>query len=306
MTTVLQMTVLLNMVVVLGPANQPASPAVVDQILKLGNVTGMILPPSILEAMCRDSAMLDRVRKLKYVHYIGAPLNNATGDSISKHVKLLSALGSTEAGPYYVVCHGEPEWSYHSFCPSIGLQLEPRSDDLYEAVFHRKQNLERWQQIFAVYPHLDRFQTNDLMTRHPKNPDLWAYAGRSDDLVMLSNGNSLSASHMESVIMRNPHVRAAVVGGDRRSKPFLILDLAIEGPQVDAFCHASDVITKFWPVIDEAIEGCSEIVRLTKEFTILANPAKPIVWTAKGTVMRKQTIELYKSELDSLYETYIE
>ncbi len=179
MTTVLQMTVLLNMIVVLGPAHHPVTATIIDQIMKLGNVTGMILPPSLLESLCRDTGMLEHVRELKYIHYVGAPLNKGIGNSISRHVKLVSALGSTEAGPYYVKIHSDPEWQYHSFCPSIGLEFEPRTKDLYEAVFCRKPGLERWQQIFRVYPHLDRFPTNDLMTRHPTKPDLWAFAGRS-------------------------------------------------------------------------------------------------------------------------------
>lgn len=296
------MTVLLNMVAVFGPANPSATATVVDQMLKLGNVAGMILPPSILEEICRNPTMPEQVRKLKFVHYAGAPLNKATGDSISGHVKLVSALGSTEAGPYYVKCHGEPEWNYHEFCPSIGLEFEPRTKDTFEAVFHRKQGLERWQQIFTVYPHLDRFPTNDLMTRHPKNPNLWAYAGRSDDLVILSDGNNLLASHMEAIIMGRPEVRAAFVGGGGKAKPFLILDLAIDRPELTASHLEEDLIERVWAVVDEANEGCTEAVRLTKELTILANPAKPFVWTAKGTVMRKATIELYGNQLDCLYD----
>ena len=144
MTTVLQMPVVLNMVVVLGHANQPATVGLINQILKLGKVTGIILPPSLLEDLCRDPNTLEQVRALKYVHYVGAPLKQSVGDSLCEHVKLVSALGSTEAGPYYVKFHGgERDWNYHQFCPSIGLTMEPRTEDLYEAVFYRKQALER-------------------------------------------------------------------------------------------------------------------------------------------------------------------
>ncbi|KAK3172368.1 hypothetical protein OEA41_005689 [Lepraria neglecta] len=295
------MTVLLDMVVVMGPAHRPATAAVVDQVLTLGSVTGVILPPSLLENLCREPSMLEHLRKIKYVHYAGADLNKATGDAISQHVKLVSALGSTEAGPYYVRIHDEPEWNYHRFCPSIGLDFEHRTKELYEAVFRRKGGLERWQQVFMVYPHLDRFPTNDLMVRYPTKSDLWAFAGRSDDLVTLSHGNSLPASHMEGTICNHSDVRAAIIGGHGRERPFLILDLVRDRLPANIPQQDKDVIDEVWPVVNKANEGCIDIVRLTKESTILATPANPFVWTAKGTVMRRVTIELYQDEVSGLY-----
>ena len=295
------MTVLLDMVVVMGPAHRPATAAVVDQVLTLGSVTGVILPPSLLENLCREPSMLEHLRKIKYVHYAGADLNKATGDAISQHVKLVSALGSTEAGPYYVRIHDEPEWNYHRFCPSIGLDFEHRTKELYEAVFHREAGLERWQQVFMVYPHLDRFPTNDLMVRHPTKSDLWAFAGHSDDLVTLSHGNSLPASHMEGTICNHSDVRAAIIGGHGRERPFLILDLVRDRLPANIPQQDKDVIDEVWPVVNKANEGCIDIVRLTKELIILATSAKPFVWTAKGTVMRRATIELYQDEVSGLY-----
>ena len=301
MTTVLQMPVLLDMVAVLGPADAPATAKVVDQVLKLGQVTGVILPPSLLEDLCRDPTMLEQVRKLKYVHYAGAPLNKSVGDSISRHVKLLSALGSTEAGPYFVKFHGDSDWDYHSFCPSIGLAFERRTEDLYEAVFHRREGLARWQQIFAVFPHLDRFPTKDLMTPHPTKPDLWAYAGRGDDLVTLSHGNSLPASGLEAIITSHPDVRAAIVGGNGRARPFVILDILRDRIPAGVGRQDKDLIDHVWPAVNKANQGCIEIVRLTKELTVLVSPTRPVVWTAKGTVVRRATIELYQAEVDGVY-----
>ena len=302
MTTVLQMPVLLGTVVVVGPADQPATPKLLDQIMNFGKVSGVILPPSLLEDICRDPKMLEQVRKLKYVHYAGASLKKSTGDLISRHVKLISALGSTEAGPYFVEYHGDSEWSYHQFCPSIGLTFEPRTEDLYEAVFCKKDGLERWQQIFAVYPHLDRFPTNDLMTRHPTKPDRWAVVGRGDDLITLSHGNSLPASGLETIITSHPDIRAAIIGGNGRARPFLILDVLRDQIPANIGRQDADAIEHIWPVLEKANLSCIEIVKLTRELTILASRSKPIVLTAKGTMMRQATIDLYKDEINSVYE----
>ena len=302
MLMVLQLPVLLDMIIVLGQANQPATATSIDQILKLGNLTGMMVPPSFLEDLCRDADMLERVRALKYVHYVGAPLDKGVGDLLWGHVKLLSAIGSTEAGFYFQQYHGEPEWYYHHFCPSMGLTFETRADDLYEAVFCRKAGLERWQQIFTVYPNLERFPTNDLMTRHRTNPDLWAYAGRTDDLISFSHSNSYRVSGIEAAIMSHPDVQAAVVGGDGRARPFLILDVRRDRIPAGVGQHDIDLIEHVWPVVNEANEKCKEMVRLKKELTILVAPDKPIERTAKGTVSRRAAIELYKNEVDEAYK----
>ena len=274
---------------------------IVDQVITLGDVTGVILPPSILEDLCREPSMLEHLRNLKYVHYAGASLNKDTGDKISQHVKLLSALGSTEAGPYYASVHDDTDWNYYKFCPSIGLDFEYGTNDMYEAAFRRKEGLKRWQQVFIVYPHLDRFPTNDLMVRHPTKPDLWAFAGRTDDLVILSHGNSLPASHMENIIAKHPDVRAAVIGGQGRARPFLILDVVRDKSPANILRKDGDVIDDVWTVVSEANKDCIDVVRLTRELPILAKPAKPFVWTAKELVMRRATVDLYQDEVSGFY-----
>ena len=296
------MPVLLGMVVVIGPADQPATPKLLDQVMKLGKVSGVLLPPSLLEDTCRDPGMLERVRQLKYVHYAGASLKKSTGDLISRHVKLISALGSTEAGPYFVEYHGDSEWSYHQFCPSIGLTFEPRTEGLYEAVFCKKDGLERWQQIFTVYPHLNRFPTNDLMTPHPTKPNRWAVVGRGDDLIALSHGNNLPASGLETIINSHPDVRAAIIGGNGQARPFLILDVLRDQLPANIGKQDRDAIENVWPIVEKANESCIDVVKLTEKLTILASPSKPIILTAKGTIMRQATIDLYKDEINSVYE----
>src|SRR5437667_6638442 len=135
MTVALQMTVFLGTIVVVGPANGPPTATIVDQILQYGNVAGAMLPPSIIEALCRNLNMLNRLRKLKYVYFAGAPLNKATGDLISQHVKLVPAIGSTEAGAYFPRIRNDADWDYYSFRPSMGVTFEPRAKGLYELVF---------------------------------------------------------------------------------------------------------------------------------------------------------------------------
>jgi hypothetical protein len=45
-------------------------------------------------------------------------------------------------------------------------------------------------------------------------------------MVLLASGDLLHATEMEQVIMRHPTVQWALIGGDRRSQPCLLLQLA--------------------------------------------------------------------------------
>lgn len=133
--------------------------------------------------------------------------------ALHQHVKLLSALGSTESGPYFVKVPKREDWQYHHFYPSIGLGFEPRTDQLYEAVFRRTPGLERWQQISLVHPSKTEFRTNDLMASHPTDPSLWKFVGRQDDYILLSHGFGFWASDIESMVASLPDVEGLLLAG---------------------------------------------------------------------------------------------
>jgi len=161
MCTVLSMPVLLGTIFVLGPTRKPPAAALVDQILRYGKVTIAMLPPFILEDLVKNPEFFERLLKLKYIHYAGAPLRSPVGDKISQHIKLLSALGSTETGPWFVIdeTHDASTWSYHKFCPSLGLTFEPKSNNMYEPVFiKKKRNLNDGNRSFTFFRNWTAFR----------------------------------------------------------------------------------------------------------------------------------------------------
>ena len=299
MTVTLQMTVFLNTVVVIVP---PSTTTTVntDQILEFGNIAGVILPPSLLTGLCRNPVSLDRLRKLKYVYFAGGPLPHATAELLLGHVKLQPAMGSTEAGAYFLEIRDDNDWEYYSFCPEMGVEFVKRTNELYELVFVRKRELERWQQLFQIYPSLDRFPTKDLWTRHPSEPNLWRYAGRADDMVIFSHGEEIHASTMEAEIEKHQDVEAALIGGDGRHKPCLIVEL-VRGTEM---LSEKTTLDNIWPAIDKANEHCLDYVKLSRHLVMIANPAKSLVRTTKGTISRRESLELYSEEIEKLYEMH--
>ncbi|MCJ1383912.1 hypothetical protein MMC17_007026 [Xylographa soralifera] len=215
MTVALQMTVFLNTVVVIGLASLgPATAASVTKILEFGNVAGAMMPPFLIEALACDLVGLERQQDLKYIYFAGAPVSKSFAKKLIGHVKLQPGMGTTEAGAYFIQIRSSDDWNYYRFRPGIGVELEQKTAELYELVFVRKAELERWQQLFQVYPGLDRFPTKDLFRKHPSEPNLWQYAGRTDDLIVFSHGEDLYASDIEAEIEKHPNVAAALIGGD--------------------------------------------------------------------------------------------
>lgn len=314
MTMALQLTVFLQTIMVVGPAFLPATAQLVSQIFEHGAVEAAILPPSLLEDLCASPSCLALIRsQLKYVYFSGAPLPKAVGALICSHVKLMPAIGSTEAGAYFLKVrtddtNPDEDWSYYSFRPGMGCVFEPRTKTgLYELVFRRQPEYERWQQIFHVYPSIDEFPTKDLWTKHPTREGLWEYAGRTDDLVILSHGGALYASKMEAAIEEHADVKTALIGGEGRKKPFLILELASGGShgaetgseETPAAPHS--LIDELWPAVEKANELCSDFVQLSKPLTMLTSPSRPFQRTAKDTVARRDSFDLYREEISALY-----
>jgi hypothetical protein len=151
----------------------------------------------------------------------------------------------------------------------MGVELEQRTGNLYDVVFNRKPELELWQQVFKVFPDLDRYPTRDLWEKHPSQEDLWRYAGRVDDPIILSNGSILEASSVETEVAKCPDVRVALLGGQERAGPFLIIEVVDDklSPGTDKDMK----LAKTWPYVECGNDICSD-ARLSTVQTVQFGP----------------------------------
>ena len=245
---------------------------------------------------------MESLKKLKYLYFAGAGLRKSLGDSLNQHLKLVAGIGTTEAGAYFQKLRNDGKWEYLTFSPVMGVTFERFSQDfdLYEMIFQRNPELERWQQVFSVYPHLQTYRTKDLYERHPTEINLWRHVGRTDDFVKLSSGLGLYAAKLEEIILQDSRINGALIGGQGQARPFVILDVDFASNKEDK--DSKTVINGLWPVIEKANQHCSEFARLTRSLTMLKDPARPLPLTAKGTISRKDAFELYESDIEAMYQ----
>lgn len=300
MTAALQWPLFLNTTFVMGPPDAAIAARVI-QVLELGNVDGAVMPPSLIEDILQEPRGTDRLRKLDYLYFAGAPLPSHVAEQLVGYTKVLPGMGSTEAGAYFIKIRNEDDWDYYCFRPAMGVEFDARAGGLYELVFRRKPDLKRWQQLFHLYPMLDEYPTKDLWTKHPSRPDLWRYAGRADDLIIFSSGYDLRAADIEAKIQKHPGVRSALIGGEGRPRPFLIVEL--DRNTLMSKRDEGSKLDEIWPYVERAHDRCSGHVKLTRRLTMFTDPTKPLLRTAKDTVSRKASLELYSSEIDRLYGT---
>lgn len=293
----LAVTSFIHMTAVIGPPGN-SFPDVVADVLRHGNVNGAQLPPALIDSLCLTTAGLKALRDLDYVHYAGAPLSAKSAELLIPYVQIVPCIGSTEAGRYLTVIHNRADaWDYISFEGIAGAVFESRLNNLHELVFVRDPN-SSMQQIFSVYPDLDRFETKDLWVEHPVHRGLWKIVGRSDDYVYLSHGDGLHASLLEPEITAHPKVRQALIGGHGRPAPVLLVEL-VENTEDDE--SREDFQESLRPYVEKVNLRCHKSVQISLERVIIASREKPFSTTIKGSVARMQTLRSYEGEIVALF-----
>ncbi|TGO22101.1 hypothetical protein BPAE_0182g00080 [Botrytis paeoniae] len=213
----------------------PFSTQIVLEALKHVKADIVLLAPQFVEEVGKNPEMLDfLVKNIEMLLYGGGDVSQATGDKISKRLKLSMIIGSTKSGAYPAVFPSD-KWpsddlKYFHFHPNAGMELRLHSENRYEAVLTRDTNPEKTQPIFSVFLLLNEWETYDLYASHPSIPDLWLYSGRSDDIIVLLTGEKPNPVSMEQQISYHPEIRAALVIGAHRFQTALLIELI--SPQV--------------------------------------------------------------------------
>lgn len=293
----LSMPSLMHMTCVVGPPGPPAPQVLVD-IFRHGKLDGALLMPALIDALCLFPEGLQALRELKYIHYAGAPLTAKSGNLLSSHTQVVPTVGSTEAGGYFTVIHGNTDaWEYLSFQKAAGAEFQRRMGALHELVFVNRPECAM-QQIFHVHPDRQSFETNDMWIEHPEHKGLWKIIGRSDDYVYLAHGEGLHASLLEPEIIAHPSVKSALIGGYGRPAPVLLVEVVPGAEEND-----ESVLKKSLEAyIEKVNEQCHDSVKLSSERLIVAKKEKPFILTIKGSVARMQTLALYEAEIGALFD----
>jgi thioester reductase-like protein len=284
----------------LSPPDQPASIGVVEKILDLDAADCAMITPSVLTDIAQSPAVLQKMRKLDWVMYGGSPLSKSVGDVLCRHSRLLSGVGSTEGGFYLsYLPEASEDWEYLHYHESMGIMFkEPDSpnDASREAVISRTNDIHV-QHAFITFPDQETFATNDLYEQHPSKTHLWRYAGRKDDVIVLSNGEKLMPTDMEAIISLHPHVSAALIAGQGRFQPILIVE---ETPGQEKR-PVSAKINALWSAVAKANEQAPGHGKIDKSHIMFLPDGQTFKRSNKGLVSRGSSMRELQHQIDDFY-----
>jgi acyl-coenzyme A synthetase/AMP-(fatty) acid ligase len=297
-TVMIGQTVFGNTIYIFGPRDRMPTPQACLDIMEHAHARKAFLSPALLEEFANMRGALEKLAGLDEILYGGGVLSQSAGSRISSVTRLTNTWGSTENGMPTLLQTDREDWAYIAFEPFCsGIQWREHGDRLFEMVFVRKPDTVRYQTTFAISPEAYEWPTRDIWSKHPTKAHHWRYEGRLDDLICFSDGNKYHPISEETRLCSHPLIKSAIMVGERRRQPALLLELR------GSFDH-EDALEKVWPAVAEGNAVAPSVGQVAKTHILFASPEKPFARAGKGTVQRYSTTDLYKDEIDGLYARY--
>ncbi|KAI0875903.1 hypothetical protein GGS24DRAFT_264456 [Hypoxylon argillaceum] len=290
--------------VALGLSDRPLSSESVAECLQNVDVSVAMLPPAILEDMSQSADHIEVLKKLHMVFFGGGNLAREAGNRLVENgVRLGNVISATEFLPFPIYLQDDFKlWQYFIInSEEFGADWRKidGEDDVYQLVVVRKDKHPGLQGFFYTFPDENEYDTKDLYKPHPTLPDHWIYYGRSDNVIVFSNGEKLNPVTIEEIVSDHPELKGALVVGTGRFQASLLLE-PITHPKTES--EATELIDRVWPLVVTANKETVAHGQIARDFIIISSPDKPFSRAGKGTVQRASTLKLYKDEIDEFYE----
>lgn len=299
----LAMPVYYDTTAVEGPLT-PLTADVAHEMHKYGNIDISILRPAVWEEIADNPEYLDQLSSLEYAMNGACAMPKDLGDKIATKTSVMTFIGSTEAMLLPTEYPDKEDWQYFPFSESMGAEFRHYHEDLYEMVTVRNSKYSDYQSVFFTFPEKQEYSMKDLYSPHPIKSGLWMYRGRADDVIVLMDGKKMHPTALEGIISSQPDIRSAMVLGQARLKPALLL----EGKNVLLVAtedQKESLLDRIWPTVERANRRYTEALRITRDHVLFTTAGKPMVRTGKGSVQRINTLLEYEEEVDVFYDAIV-
>jgi thioester reductase-like protein len=284
-----------NATLVLPPPTRPPSGHLVSEIMDHFKLKSICCPPIIAEQLIQEPSGLEKCKSLKFLLYAGGPLSQAAGEALSKVTDVCQFYGQTETGGIQALVPRREDWASLEWHPKQEAIMDPSIDGTYEMIMKRNPELEGVRSVSCNFPDVEVWRTKDLFKPHPSKEGLWTFHGRSDDIIVLSNGEKFNPVPSETRIASHPLVFGALVIGQGYPQASLVLE-----PK-DYKKDAEDIIKDVWPTIEKANAEAPGHARIVRDMILVGTKDRPFDRTAKGTVVRKTSGKKYEEDVSKLY-----
>ena len=179
-------------------------------------------------------------------------------------------------------------------------RMEPVDDythGAYELVFRNEPRHVPHYPIFHAVPATSVWRSRDLFARHPSEPRLWQFIGRTDDVVVLSTGEKFNPVAMQNALSAHPLLKGALVVGQSRFRAALLVepDWSKWNGTVNGF------VDEIWPAVQAANPKAESNGRVARDKVIVVPRGRAFKRADKGSVQRASTIQEFEREIDEMY-----
>ncbi|KAJ8073162.1 hypothetical protein PM082_020031 [Marasmius tenuissimus] len=288
---------------------KPSSPAVLPSAefcfhgMRVTNSDYALTHTRFLEEWANDSDKISYLKTLKAVLFGGKVLKQSAGEILSQSgVNLSNTYGSTEGGHVSAipVDNAGEDWDYFQLSPQCMLRVIDQGDGTFHGIVIPTAQQES-PFISGELQRNEVYVTGDLMVPHPTRRDWWKVIGRLDDQIMLSSGEVVHPVRLENIIASNPYIKSAQLFGQARPRLGVLVDLQ-DLPQNFLDGPIEAVREIIWPTVQLMNDRYPFFCSISREMILVISSTKPMVYTPKGSPKRAQNLQLYRDEIDKLYE----
>ncbi|KAL6918333.1 hypothetical protein FSST1_009828 [Fusarium sambucinum] len=258
--------------------------------------------PSLTDELGEAPDILPKLSRSKFICASGGPVSSVLGSKANEHVRVLNLTGTSEGlfiGNLWV---DRQDWHWFAFHPWSGFDFKMVEPGLYEQWIHRNEHSDLFQGLFQTFQDVDSFNFKDLYVPHPTKPGFWASHGRSDDVVVLSNGYKISPLDTEALVTTHPAVDGCVMIGSGKPQAGLLIELKDPTIKRDDD-NAEALFNSIWAVIERANSLSLHKDQLHRDYIAFSEADKPFIRTDKRTIKRRATMALYADYIERFYQS---
>uniref|UniRef100_A0A093UVJ3 Fumigaclavine B O-acetyltransferase n=1 Tax=Talaromyces marneffei PM1 TaxID=1077442 RepID=A0A093UVJ3_TALMA len=291
------MPALFNLQCVLGPVGVLPNLNLVERLAVDVGIDIWSMVPSLVDELGETPSILRQLASSKFICASGGPVSPVSAGKVNEVVRVLNLTGTTEGLFIGNLVPRREDWFWFCFHPYSGFEFKKLEEDTYEHWVHRNEHWRLFQGIFHTFPDKDSINFKDLYMKHPSKPNLWAFKGRSDDLVVLSNGYKISPLETEAFISTHPAVNGCLIFGTGKPQAGLLVELK------ESAVKTEELLDDIWQTVMKANAISRHKNQLLRDFVTFALPDKPFLRTDKRTVKRAATLALYADYIERFYNS---
>ncbi|KAF1934949.1 acetyl-CoA synthetase-like protein [Clathrospora elynae] len=282
---------------VLGPAKVIPNMSLMESLADHAKIDIWSMVPSLVDELGETPDVLAKFQSSKFICASGGPVSPSSAGKVNDVIRVLNLTGTTEGLFIGNLVPNREDWFWFAFHPYSGFEFKEVEPGIYEHWVHRNEHASLFQGIFHTFPEKQSINFKDLYKRHPTKPNLWAFTGRNDDLIVLSSGYKILPLEFEALVGTHPAINACLVVGSNKPQASLLIELK------DSSAKSDELVESIWAKIETSMACSRHTVRVSRDYVFFAQPEMAFIRTDKGTVKRKDTLALYNDYIERFYSS---